>query len=360
MTPRERLVDVALAAFITTAVTIAVIADVGSHRRADVFAYLVAVGFGAVLLARRRFPRLVLLASAALIIGYYTRDYPPIGLALPMAGALYSAAEAGRAGWAAGVTVVLNVIATGARLLEHEDVAYLLGFEFGGTVTAMAAMIALGDGIRSRRLLKAEQRDRLARERSVHEQQLSGALQAERLEVARDVHDAVGHTLTVVSLHTDVALEAVDDDPAATRRALENVREACDTASAELRRTLGLIRDATPPGLDELRTLGVDVPPGIGPLPPTVEAAVFRIVQEAVTNARRYGGGTPISVDLTETDTTVEVEVRDGGNGTPVDPGCGSGLGLVGLRERVALLGGRAEIGPRSDGGFRVWVALPR
>ncbi|WP_035854988.1 sensor histidine kinase [Cryptosporangium arvum] len=358
MTPRERLLDAALAAFTTTAVSVAIAADLGSHRGPDVLAYGAAVVLGAVLLVRRRFPRGVLLVSAALLIAYYVRDYPPIGLPVPLGAALYTAAEAGFSGWAIAVSTGLLSISTYARLHDGEDPAYLFGYEILVTGAAMAATIALGDGIRSRRLLRAEQRERLARERTAHEQALSGALQAERLEVARDVHDAVGHTLTVVSLHTDVALEAVDDDPAATRRALENVRAACDTASAELRRALGLIRDATPPGLDELRELGVEVPPGLGPLPPTVEAAVFRIVQEAVTNARRYSGGSPISVDLRTTETSVVVEVRDGGDGPPADPG--TGFGLVGLRERVALLGGRTEIGPRPEGGFRVWVALPR
>lgn len=359
MIARERLLDAGLAVFTTTAVAVAIAADLGSHRRPGVLAYGIAVALGAVLFARRRYPRLVLLVSAALLVLYYVRDYPPIGLPVPMGAALYSAAEVGFTGWAASVAAGLVATSTVARLLDDEDPAYLFGYEILVTAAAMAATIALGDGIRSRRLLGAEQRERLARERAAHERELSGAVQAERLEVARDVHDAVGHTLTVVSLHTDVALEAVDADPVAARRALENVRAACDAASAELRRTLGLIRSATPPGIDDLGGLGlrIDVPPDLGPLPPVVEAAVFRIVQEAVTNSRRHGGGAPISVDLRKTNTTVEVEVRDGGNGTAADPG--TGLGLVGLVERVALLGGRTEIGPGPDGGFRVWAALP-
>ena len=362
---RQLFVDVTLGVLTTAVVAAAIAADVGDHRRAGVLAYVIGTGFGAVLLARRRFPRLVLLASAALIVGYYAAGYPPIGLALPMGAALYSAAEAGRTGWAAGVTAALLAVSTVARLLEDEDPAYLLGFEFAGTATAMAAIIALGDGVCSRRLLRAEQRERIRRERETHERELAGATQAERLEVARDVHDAVGHTLTVVSLHTDVALEALDDDPAAARRALANVRAACDAASAELRRTLGLIRSADPPGLPALAALAdgpgpgvtVEVSPRLRPLPPVVEAAVFRIVQEAVTNARRHGGGAPVVVRLGTTDATVEVEVCNGGQPAVAVPG--SGLGLAGLRERVALLGGRTEIGPRPEGGFRVWAALP-
>ena len=96
MSARERLLDAVLAVLTTTVVAAAIAADIGDHRPPDVVAYGVAVVFGAVLLARRRFPRLVLLATAVVITAYYIRDYPPIGLALPMAGALFSAAEAGR------------------------------------------------------------------------------------------------------------------------------------------------------------------------------------------------------------------------------------------------------------------------
>ncbi|SHN43715.1 sensor histidine kinase [Cryptosporangium aurantiacum] len=363
---RVVLIDITLGVLTATAVAIAIAADLGDHRRPGVLAYGIAVALGVVLLVRRRFPRLVLLVSAFLLIAYYVRDYPPIGLPVPIGAALFSAAEAGRTGWAATVTAALLGISTVARLIDDEDAAYLFGYELLVTATAMAATIALGDGLRSRRLLRAEQRERSQREREAHERQLAGAIQAERLEVARDVHDAVGHTLTVVSLHTDVALEAVDEDPAAARRALEHVRTACDAASAELRRTLGLIRIADAPGLRALPALATDLGPGItldvpddlGPLPPVVDAAVFRIVQEAVTNARRHAGAVPVTVRLRPVGDEVEVEVRDEGpptNGTPD----GAGLGLVGLTERVALLGGRTEIGPHPGGGYRVWAMIP-
>ncbi|GAA3396785.1 sensor histidine kinase [Cryptosporangium minutisporangium] len=360
------LLDGTLAVLTTTVVAVAIAADIGDHRTPGVLAYGIAVALGAVLLARRRFPRLVLTVSAALLITYYVRDYPPIGMPVPLGAALYSAGEAGRSGWAATISVGMLSISTVARLFDDEDPAYLLGYELLVTATAMAAAIALGDGVRSRRLLRAEQRERSRREREAHDRELAGAIQAERLEVARDVHDVVGHTLTVVSLHTDVALEAVDDDPVAARRALENVRTACDTASAELRRTLGMIRSADAPGVAALPALAADLGPGVtvdvpadlGPLPPVVEAAVFRIVQEAVTNARRHAGTAPITVRLRPAGPDVEVEVCD--EGAPgVAGSAGGGLGLVGLRERVALLGGRTEIGPRPEGGYRVWAALP-
>ncbi|MEV4461642.1 histidine kinase dimerization/phosphoacceptor domain-containing protein, partial [Microbispora sp. NPDC049633] len=207
------VLDVVAGAVVTAVIAVAIGANVGGTSAPPAGAYLAALGFGALLTVRRRFPLLVLLVSAAGLFGYYAAGLPPIGLALPLAAALYVAAEAGRVRWAAGTAVVVAGVSTLFRLLEGDDPAFLFGLETTSAVALMAAVIALGDGRRSRRLLRAEMRRREEAAAAEREREAARRTQEERLRIARELHDALGHTTTVISLQAAVAAEALPGDP---------------------------------------------------------------------------------------------------------------------------------------------------
>jgi signal transduction histidine kinase len=196
-----------------------------------------------------------------------------------------------------------------------------------------------------------------------------------RAGIARELHDVVAHNVSVMTVQAGVARLVVEDDLKKAQEAIGAVEEAGRKALDELRHLLAVLR----PGLasdeldpqpalnqvqrlvDQLRqtgmeiTLTADVPSG---LPVRVDLFAYRIVQEALTNVLKHGGvSVTADVRLEEVDGLLEIEVRDRGKGTTTLPG--SGQGIVGMRERAALLGGSLEAGPRLGGGFRVMAKLP-
>ncbi|MEH1101234.1 sensor histidine kinase [Micromonospora sp. CPCC 205561] len=373
--PRAALLDLLIGVAVTAVVAVAITANLGGDRGRDIVAYLFAGWLGALMLLRRRAPTAVLLASAAGLVAYYVAGYPPVGLALPLAAALYSAAEAGRPRWAALVGLGLLVTSTAFRTAQGESVAYLFGFELASSAASMAAAVALGDGVRSRRLRRREQRWRLRQLEREHAREAARRVEEERLRIARDLHDAVAHHISVISLHAGVADEALDDDPPAARAALGHVRAATTQVARELRAVLGLLRDPTVAGprqpvaglagLDALvagtRATGLRVTVHrrgeLTGLPAAVDSTAYRLVQEAVTNALRHSGATTIEIDVVRDSRTVALAVRDDGRGRPRDVPGGHGLG--GMRERTALLGGTVTAGNRPGGGFEVRAELP-
>ncbi|MEU6076856.1 histidine kinase [Micromonospora sp. NPDC047074] len=372
---RETVRDLLVGAAVSIVVSAAITANLGGDRGRDLPAYLFALGLGALTLARRRAPVAVLLASAAGLVAYYMADYPPVGLALPLAAALYSAAEAGRLRWAVLVGLGLLVVSTAFRTAQGESVAYLVGFELASSVATMAAAIALGDGVRSRRLRRREQRWRLRQMERDHAREATRRVEEERLRIARDLHDVIAHHISVISLHAGVADEALDDDPPAARAALGHVRAATTEVARELRTTLGLLRDPTGTdprqpvaglaGLDALvagaRSTGLRIAVHrrgeLTGLPAAVDSTAYRLIQEALTNALRHADATTVEIDLVRDSRAVGLAVRDDGRGQREDVPRGHGLG--GMRERTALLGGTVTAGNRTGGGFEVRAELP-
>ncbi len=241
---RDRLVDLILGVAVTTVVAVAITADIAGSRPPDVVAYVFAVGLGALMLARRDFPVPVLALTAVGIIGYHLADYPPVGLALPAAAALYSAAERDKLWWAIGIGGALLLISVVGRLREGDDPSYLLGYELAWTVMIMAAAIALGDNVRVRRLWRAEQSRREELAAAEREREAARRIESERVRIARELHDVLAHTVAVVSMQADVATEALEDDPGATRDALRTIRTASSDVMRELRSMLGVLRNA--------------------------------------------------------------------------------------------------------------------
>jgi signal transduction histidine kinase len=195
----------------------------------------------------------------------------------------------------------------------------------------------------------------------------------ERLRIARDLHDLVGHGLTGIAVQSSTARLAVEDgDLDQARAALQAVERSARDALAEVRQLLGVLRSEQGPapaqGLADLPALvaeaqgrGADVRLDLraGPVPAAVGLTAYRVVQEALTNAARHAPGAAVRVVVEDEAGGVRVRVEDCGASTvPASPG--TGHGLIGMRERVHAAGGTVEAGPRRAGGWRVDVHLPR
>lgn len=378
LTRRELAVDAALGLLVLVLICAAINAELeAGSRHPDLLAYAFAAVIGGLMLLRRRWPAVVLLGTVVLLTGYYVQGYPAIGLAVPLAGALYSAAEFGRSRLAIGTAVLSLVFSAGFRLLvENGDPAYLFGYDLPVNSGLMAAMIALGDSVRSRRGWRSEMDSRLAEAEAQREQQTARRIEQERLRIARDLHDVLTHTISVISLHSDVARESLRDDPDAAETSLRAVRTASGDAVRELRSTLELLRmpetedsgrgpvggvqqldpviqAVTDAGLRvEVNTSGEPVP-----LPTSVDSTAHRIVQEALTNVLRHAGAGQVTVELHYGTTALTVRVRDDGHGAVAD-GQGGGWGIVGMRERAHLIGGRLSAAGTGE-GFVVEAELP-
>jgi signal transduction histidine kinase len=202
---------------------------------------------------------------------------------------------------------------------------------------------------------------------------LEQARLAERVQLARDLHDTVAHHVSAIAIQAQAGSLVVAKDPAATAQTLRTIEAEATQTLREMRAMVGVLRaDAAPlvptPALADLQTLAVAdggtaevvvrVQADAGAVPAPVAAAVFRLAQEAVTNARRHGHGVGrIDIDVRTTADGLQLTVDDDGEGAASAP---PGYGIRGMQERAALLDGRCEAGPRPDGGWRVAVSLPR
>jgi signal transduction histidine kinase len=198
----------------------------------------------------------------------------------------------------------------------------------------------------------------------------------ERLRIARELHDSLTHSISVVQVQAGVAVHLARKRGEEVPPALLAIQEAGADAARELRETLGVLRgDEEGEGsdlshLDRLvartRTAGLPVTVIVTgterPLPPEVNQAAYRIVQEALTNVSRHAGHACASVHLHYSPQTLSIQVDDDGKGVQAGNGSrpsGSGLGLVGMRERVTALGGKLQAGPQDSGGYQVHAELP-
>jgi signal transduction histidine kinase len=243
----------------------------------------------------------------------------------------------------------------------------------------IVAMWALGSAMGSGRRRAAELLDRTLQLERQREENARRAVFDERVRIARELHDVVAHHVSVMGVQAGAARLVMERDPESATASLASIERASRQAVEELHRLLGFLRQAgdpddlgARPGVGQLRTLAADmsgpdltVEVGIEgeerPLPPTVDVSAYRIVQEALTNTLKHAGATHAGVRIRYWPGEIEVEVVDDGRARPAAtngsrPG---GLGLVGMRERAALHGGRLEAGPRRGGGFAVRAKLP-
>jgi signal transduction histidine kinase len=235
----------------------------------------------------------------------------------------------------------------------------------------------LGDSMRYRREYYVQLEDRAERLERERDAQAQIAAAAERARIARELHDVVAHNVSVMVVQADGAGYALDDDPESARKALQAIAQTGRTALTEMRRMLGVLRSADEagayapqPGIEQLGDLLEQVRAAGLPVTLTVEGvpremptglalAVYRIVQESLTNTRKHGGpNAKATVAMVYTDDCLVLRITDDGRGAAA-PGDGAGHGMVGMRERVHVFGGTLEAGPQSSGGYAVTAVLP-
>jgi signal transduction histidine kinase len=215
----------------------------------------------------------------------------------------------------------------------------------------------------------------LEREVTAYEAQAERRLSEERLRIAREVHDVVGHAMIAINVQAGVAAHLLDHDTDQARESLLHIKRTSGDALTDLRATLGILRDpaqAAPvgpaAGLDDLdavagqlRAAGVDVTVDVdtaGMVPTSVHSASYRIVQEALTNVLRHANAETVNVVVRDNDDVLTIVVADDGRSTG-QPTTGSGAGVRGMRERAEALGGTLHAGPGAEGGWRLQATLP-
>lgn len=304
-------------------------------------------------------------------------DYPDslagigVGIAFYTIGAVLEYRRSLLIGGASAAAVVAWT-GIGAAVLESVTSTALIT-----TLIATVTPLLLGREVHERRRRVEELQERAERAEREREQQAKQAVAEERTRIARELHDVVAHQMTVMTVQAEGAKRiAIGADPRLIE-ALETIRLAGHSALAEMRRTVGLLRAsdedaATEPlprltDLDRLvervRAAGLPVELDVSGTAPVLsdgaELSAYRIVQESLTNAFRHGGpGVTATVSIQYADDRVEVAISDDGRGSSSNTSNG-GHGIVGMRERIAVLGGVFEAGPRPGGGFIVRATIP-
>lgn len=339
----------------------------------DVFARLLLLAGGVLLLWRQRYPVAVAYGTAACATVYLGAGYPYGPVFITVAMGCFSAIVAGhrRAAWGAVGLFWLGHLVIAHWLYRYLPPAGDGPASWGQEAFVLAwvlAIVAVAELARVRR----EQWEQTRRER---ERAAKRRADEERLRIARELHDVLAHSISVINVQAGVGLALLDSDPEQARTALTTIKAASKEALGEVRQVLDTLRApgdaprAPAPGLDRLPelveqaaraglTVDVTTDGTRSALPPGADLAAFRIVQEALTNVVRHSGSRRARVRLHYAEGQLTLTVDDDGPASRTEAG-GSGNGLAGMRERAAALGGTIEAGPRSDGGFRVVAALP-
>lgn len=253
------------------------------------------------------------------------------------------------------------------------------GIRVYGVVTAVLAAAAVADG--TGRRARAEEVARDATERAMADTLHEHVARGERARIARELHDVVAHHISMISVQAETARLTTPGMPEAGAKRLLDIGDTARAALTEMRRLLGVLREdaGTPPvtrrpqpGLTQLNELldeareatgaatRLIVSGPVATLDPGIELTTYRIVQEALTNARRHAPGAAVDVELRYYPEVLEVRIRDNGPGpAPGTGGRSPGHGLLGMRERVAAVGGELRAGPAPGGGFLVEARLP-
>lgn len=368
-------VDAILAALIAIAILEAwLVEDVeGSPWLLTLFA----LAWGLPMFARRRFPvaapaaTVVLVALQAAIWGHSVSYSFGVYMVVMIATAQFGLRGPTAAGLG-GAALVLAAIAVVVTRDPEGDPADIV---FVSAIASIAWLIGFAFYERNRRTV--ELTERAERAERTRESEARAAVAEERARIAREMHDVVAHSISVMVVQAEAAEAMIDSDPARARRPLAAVQQTGRDALTELRRMLGVLREraeegaalAPQPGLaglDDLarqvRDAGLPVTVRVEgaprPLPPGIDLSAYRIVQEGLTNALKHAGPATAEVLVRYGERELELSVSDDGRGH--DPAAnGGGHGLLGMRERVALYGGELAAGPRPQGGFALTARLP-
>ena len=346
------------------------------HHRAqsqlDVGAWILVVVGPVALLAWRRHPVAVLWITFVATLGPSGSRAAYFSLVV----AFFLAATGGHRRAASAVIVVgyvgslwLAPLVWGQSMASLDDALILGGW--------LAVLVVRAEVVRMRR-------ERVAETRAARRAEERRRVSEERLRMARDLHDVIGHNISLINVQATMGLDLIDADPDQARAALAAIKTVSKDALGELRAMLAALRhDETDaprqpaPGLDRLgelveatRAAGLPVVTEVsGPrvaLPSAVDLTAYRIVQESLTNAARHAPGAPVTIRITYQPHAVLLEVLDDGHvmtriGAPRERAfsVGLGSGITGMRERAEALGGRLDAGVRPGGGFRVAALLP-
>ncbi|MFJ4772300.1 sensor histidine kinase [Streptomyces uncialis] len=350
-------------------------------------ALLVTVALSLVVALRRRWPERMLVLATVTGLAQIAIDVPTMLSDFALLVIVYTVAADGVA-WASRLALIGGFAAAPLSMLRWPDPSTGVLRSVFFTIFMMvpfALAWVLGDSIRTRRAYLAQLEERAARLEREREAQSKVAVAAERARIARELHDVVAHNVSVMVVQADGAAYVLDAAPDQARKALETISGTGRQALAEMRRLLGVLRTGEPeesgeyvpqPDVEQLddlieqvRTSGLPVDFKVEgtprPLPSGVELTAYRIVQEALTNTRKHGGpNTGASVRLVYFDDGLGLLVEDDGKGAPHElyeegGADGQGHGLIGMRERVGMVGGTLDAGPRPGGGFRISVLLP-
>jgi signal transduction histidine kinase len=410
------LADVALTAAVIAAIELSVVVGGGyGAQPLNAEAYLLGALLAAPILLRRRWPFQVLLACSVLMFLYYTIDRRNISPAPLLCVPLFDAAVAGYLAWAIAIPVFFmatGLVVVGASTAEG---FVTLANNFLPSIVILMLAVMLGEVVRSRRALTVETGRRLRLAEEEREAEAARRVAEERLRIARELHDTVAHCMATITVQAASALHMIDaaDRKNDLRQALTAIRATSKDTLIEMRGTLGQLRrsdagpgtgtgrgthagpaiDAGPvtdagPGTDSSRDAGIGRLPALrealaaagvtvdlqvegqsADLPPPVDHAAYRIVQESLTNVLKHAGpGSTATVRLRYQPDAVDITVADDGAGNlAVPPGGtagdgvarGGGHGITGMGERAAAVGGTVTAGPRPGGGFEVTAMLP-
>ncbi|WP_234336926.1 sensor histidine kinase [Streptomyces xylophagus] len=366
--------DVFLAAGLAVLASVVAV-SFGSGRRPDALGWALLLALHVPLAWRRRAPLTVLCVMIPMIAFYHQQEYNHSAPTAASMVLLYTVAVTGST--RRTVTIGCSVVGLMLALKAGHGMAGVAeSFQITGWVVSM---LVLGGYLRVHRQLTEAALERAERAERTREEEARRRVAEERLRIARDLHDLLAHSITLIGVQTSVAAHVLAEDPdrldrAAVAKALDDIADTCRSARGELRTTLEVLREhgtadtrGPLPGLDALpdlaataRGAGANVELSVlaDAVPAAVGAAAYRIVQEALTNAVRHGGRADLSVrvGVHERDGALRVDVTDDGAGGGSAP---PGFGLVGMRERVRSVGGTLDAGPLDGEGFAVKAVLP-
>jgi signal transduction histidine kinase len=386
----RRLVDllVVVVVGVLSVADVATANDVGiqGQRPVDGLAYALVIAGSVSLYWRRRAPIAVLTFVTVVLIAMYLREY---GAFLSVLGlpALYAVAaheeHRRRAWWALGLSCGALLITASATLLDRpEGFAYLTLVSMVGF---LAAAVAAGVIIRNRERIFVDTERRAAQAEADALAEAERAVVRERSRIAREMHDVVAHSMSVIAVQAAAGREIARHDPDKAAQVFERIESVGREALAELRRMLGVLREtgeertslAPQPGIGDIAaaveqssasgvTTKLVIDGAQRALAPGIELAAFRIVQEALTNVRKHAGASAaVTVHIAYEPQQIMIEVIDDGRGAVTSLSrsslsrSGGGHGLIGMRERVEIYGGELTSGPRPGGGFVVRAVLP-
>ena len=368
--PSPRMVDVALAAavFVASATEALLLEGITGPRWVNV---LLAAAMSLLLLWRRSHPLAAALALTALAIPMAALVTDPSELVATFFPLLILAYGGGR--YAEGRTglLILGVLVVAiVGVALPSDAREAADFYFPTLIATLCWLAGRTVRLRSRHAAELHEAAALAAEQREHEAQQ--AVADERRRIAREMHDVVAHSISIMVVQAGGARRILATDPERAERAAARIRHAGSNALAEMDILLGVLEAApgSEPALDALddliaRTREAGLPVTLEvrgsrrPLPGGAEQAIYRVVQEALTNAIKHAGGATTRVELTWGEDALELRVADAGDGGASPELAGGGHGLIGMRERMRVHGGELEAGPRPGGGFEVVARLP-